>query len=327
MLLRTLIAALLLCLFAGGCAPPSASQVWFTPNLASRDMVDLFTEPQAWRGARQSTNVFKFYEAQLTAESPADCPACGPNILPAFEQARAFARLGEWSIAIAVEAPVIKGNACSADVNAARAVEAIRNVHLRHGIVRYVAMDEPLLGAQACQTGLEEAARSVAAFARQVRAAYPAVRIGDIEPYPHFGVATLTAWMAALRREGAAPAFVHLDVDRARAGRIGSDVPGDLSTLKSLVEAQAVPFGVIFWGADGADEPAYAADVMAWVETVRAAIGVPTHSVFQSWAVSADGRYVVPRNLPEGDPDAWTHTRLIGEGLDVLRSGASPGPR
>ncbi len=305
-------------------APPA---VWFAPNLGSLDMVDLFTQPQAWPAARGELGVFKFYEQQLISERPADCVDCGPNILPAFEQAQAFTELGDWDVAIAVEVGVIKGQSCSPEANAALAIEAIRNVQQGGGVVRYLALDEPLLGARDCGIGLTDlgqAAKTVATFSGLVHQAYPAVSIGDIEPYPEFGVAVLTAWLAALRAEGFVPDFFHLDVDRARAATsLGVDVPTDLRTLMRLVEAQQIPFGVIFWGADGTDEAAYAADVLAWVETVRQAIGKPTQSIFQSWSRGTDGRFLVPRNLPETDATNMTHTRLLNEGLRALRAGSS----
>jgi len=317
-----LAAALAAVLAQGGCSQKS-QQVWFAPNLASPDMVGLFSEPQAWSTARNSTDVFKFYEQQLLFARPADCPSCGPNLLPAFEQAQAFAQLGSWGIAIAVEVGVIKGQSCSPEANAALALAAIRNVEQRGGSVRYLAMDEPLLGAGDCAIGLEQAAKNVAAFARQVHATYPGVGIGELEPYPQFGVPTLSAWMAALQGERFAPAFIHLDVDRQRAATSALDVAADLRALKQLVAVQKIPFGVIFWGADGTDEAAYAADVLTWAGTVRQAIGQPTHSVFQSWSRSAGGRFVVPRNLPESDPTTMTHTRLLNEGLRSLRAGTS----
>lgn len=323
LLTRALGAAALAAVLAQGGCGKRPRQVWFAPNLASPDMVGLFTQPQAWSTARRSIDAFKFYEQQLISKLPADCPSCGPNILPAFEQVQAFGQLGDWGVAIAVEVGVIKGHTCSPEANAALAVEAIRNVQLRGGVVRYLAMDEPLLGAEECELGLDQAAKNVVTFAQRVHDAYPAVGVGDVEPYPRFGVATHTAWMAALRHEGFEPAFVHLDVDRAHAALIGADVPADVRNLQQLVEVQQIPFGVVFWGADGTDEAAYAADVLAWVETVRQAIGEPTHSIFQSWSRSADGRFVVPRNLPETDPATTTHTRLLNDGLRALRAGSS----
>jgi hypothetical protein len=323
LLARTLGAAGLAALIAlGGCATDRSAKVWFAPNLGSPDMLGLFTQPQAWSKARGSVGVFKFYEQHLISERPADCPSCGPNLLPAFEQAGAFGQLRDWGVAIAVEVGVIKGHTCAPEANAALALTAIRNVELRGGSVRYLAMDEPLLGAGDCKIGLEQAAKDVAAFARQVHAAYPSVGIGELEPYPEFGVPKLTAWMAALQGEGFAPAFIHLDVDRQRSATSGLDVAVDLQNLKKLVDVQQIPFGVVFWGADGTDEAGYAADVLSWVDTVRQAIGEPTHSVFQSWSRSADGRFVVPRNLPETDSATMTHTRLLNDGLRALRAGS-----
>ncbi len=296
------------------------SQVWFAPNLGSLDMVDLFTRPDEWTTARQSTDVFKFYGRQLLAETPTDCPLCGPNILPAFDDAQAFSQLRGWGISTAIEVGVIKEFDCAADTSAVLAERAIRNVQLGGGDIAYLAMDEPILGAETCQLSVDQAAREVAAFSRAVHQAYPAVRIGEIVPYPHFDVVKITAWLAALRQAGFVPAFVHLDVDRVAASLGGYDIPTDIRTLQKVVELQNLPFGVIFWGADNTDEAAYAADVLSWVETVRQAIGQPGQSIFQSWSVAADGRFVVPRNLPETDPETMTHTRLLDEGLRVLRS-------
>jgi hypothetical protein len=176
--------------------------------------------------------------------------------------------------------------------------------------VRYLAMDEPRLGGDACGLGLEDSARATASFARQVHAAFPAVRIGDVEPYPRYGAPALVAWTAALRLEGATPAFFHLDVDRVHADRITADVAGDLRLLRDSLEGQGIPLGVIFWGADGTDDAAYAADVRAWVQRVRDAIGLPTQPVFQSWSVAPDGSYSVPRNLPETASTPKTADRL-----------------
>ncbi len=314
-----LLVALAAVVLPGGCTKKS-NEVWFAPNLGSTDMLALFSDPAAWPTARGNVDVFKFYEQHLVFERPTECPSCGPNLLPAFEQVGAFSALHDWGVAIAVEVAVIKGHACAPEANAALATTAIANVAGRGGSVRYLAMDEPLLGAGDCAMGLEAAAQNVAAFAQQVRAANPGVAIGELEPYPQFGVPKLTAWLAALRAAGFTPAFVHLDVDRQRAAASALDVAADLRALKQVVAVDQVPFGVVFWGADGTDEAAYAADVLAWVATVGQAIGLPTHAVFQSWSRGTDGRFAVPRNLPENDPTTMTHTRLLNEGLRSLRA-------
>jgi hypothetical protein len=310
-------------LVMAGCGgPPPKRQVWFAPNMGSADMIELFTRPQQWPSARRSTDVFKFYERQLVADTPAECPECGRNIFPELARVDAFTRLSAWGVGIGIEVGVVKSWGCDASATLPLAMEAVRRVEARRAVVTDLAMDEPLLGAESCQLTLDEAARHAAVFARGAREGRSHLRVGDIEPYPLYSVSTLLEWVGALRENGFTPAFLHLDVDRAYAGRIAADVPGDLVTLRTSLEAQGIPFGVIFWSEEGSSDEAYSADVLAWVETVRMAVGEPSHSVFQSWAVSADGRLGVPPNLPEDDAAVHTHTRLVDEALAALRGRA-----
>jgi len=199
-------------------SPATGRQVWFGPNMGSVDMIELFTQPSQWRAARPSTDVFKFYEQQLLADTAADCLDCGRNIYPQLARAEAFTRLNAWALRIGIEVGVIKSWGCAASATLPLAREAMRRVETR-------------------------------------------------------------------------------------------------------IEGQGIPFGVIFWSEVRASDEAYFADVMAWVETVRMAIGELTHSIFQSWAVAPDGRLTVPANLPEADAAAHTHTRLLDEGVAALRGG------
>jgi hypothetical protein len=305
---------------AVSCAPPpESSQVWFGPNLGSPDMLDLFTDPLAWRAARRSTDVFKFYAQQVLADRPSDCRECGRNIYPELSRVSAFTRLNAWNLAIALEVGAIKPWGCGPEATLPFAREAMRRVEARRATVTYLAMDEPLLGAASCQLDLAEAALRTARFAQQARAGQPQLAVGDIEPYPAFSADTLREWVAALRRNGYLPAFFHLDVDRARATRVGADVAGDLGRLRTEIEAQGIPFGVIFWSDVGTTDHAYYDDALSWVDAVRGAIGEPTQLVFQSWVVSGDGSLTVPANLPENDGDAFTHTRLLNDAVAHLR--------
>jgi hypothetical protein len=309
-------------LVAAACGPPPARQVWYAPNMGSADMLALFTRPDEWQSARRSTDVFKFYQRQLLADTPADCPECGRNILPELARFDAFRRLTAWGVGIGIEVGVVKPWGCDAFATLPSAMEAVRRVESRRAVVTDLAMDEPLLGAESCQLTLDEAARHTATFALRARDGRPHLRVGDIEPYPLYSVSMLLEWVGALRENGFTPAFLHLDVDRAHAGRIAADVGGDLVALRTGLEAQGIPLGVIFWSDEGSSADAYSADVLAWVETVRMAVGEPSHSVFQSWAVSPDGRLSVPPNLPEDDDAVHTHTRLVDEALSALRGRA-----
>jgi len=303
------------------CGSPPRAEVWLAPNLGSPDLLEMFSQPQAWRTVRRSTDVFKFYEQQILADSPSDCPDCAGNTFPQLARADAFARLSAWGLRIGIEVGAIKPWGCTASATLPLAMEAVRRVEAGRAVVSELAMDEPLLGAEGCQLSLEEAAVHTAAFARDARRGRPHLRVGDIEPYPYFSAPLLLSWVSALRRSGYTPAFFHLDVDRAQAGRIGADVANDLALLRSSLEGQGIPFGVIFWSENGESDEDYFVDVMGWVETVRIAIGEPSHSIFQSWAVSPEGRLDVPANLPSTSD--YSHVRLAGEGLTALRGGTA----
>lgn len=298
-----------------------APEVWFAPNLGSPDLLAMFTQPQDWRAAALSTDVFKFYEQQLLADTPAQCPECGRNLYPQLARVDAFTRLGTWGLRIGIEVGAIKPWGCTPSTTLPLALEAVRRVESGRAVVTDLALDEPLLGAESCQLSLEEAAVHTAGFAREARRGRPHLRVGDIEPYPYFSAPLLLSWVSALRRNGYTPAFFHLDVDRAHAGRIGADVASDLALLRSSLEGQGIPFGVIFWSENGESDEAYFVDVMSWVETVRIAIGAPSHSVFQSWAVSPEGGLDIPANLPSTSD--YSHVRLLGEGVTALRGGTS----
>jgi hypothetical protein len=118
-----------------------------------------------------------------------------------------------------------------------------------------------------------------------------------------------------------APAFFHLDVDRSLAARLQSDVAADIQALSSACASAGIPFGVILWGDDSTSDRAYSADVLGWTQTVADALGgFPEHTLFQSWVASPDGGQRLPVNLPENDPAVYSHTRLINEGLALLRA-------
>jgi hypothetical protein len=302
-------------LAAGAREADPPRQVWFAPNLGSRDLVDLFLRPQQWPGARAAVDVFMFYAGQLRAERPEECANCGPNLLPALLQAQAFHRLREWDIEVAVETGSIKQSGCAGEFMADSARQALDNVSAGGGEVRYLIMDEPLLGSADCQLTTAESARQVAAFTRALRESHPGVAVGLVEPFPLFSVPRLVDWLERLDGEGARPAFFHLDVDRRHAKRDRVDVATALRLLEGYCRLRGIPFGVIFWGHEAASDRAYYDDTLAWVRTVHRAIGWPQHSVFQSWAFSADGSQTVPANVPESDPAAFSHTRLL---LDAL---------
>jgi hypothetical protein len=301
-------------LLLAGCSK-SSDEVWFTPDVGSRDMLTLFTQPERWPRARGHLRIFKFYAGQILASSPQDCPLCGDNRHPNFVQVDAYRSLQLQGIGTAIEVGAVKPARCTATVTAPLAVQAIDNVVAANGSVTYLAMDEPLASAPACGETAGDAAAQVGDFVRLVHDAHADVAVGDIEPYPLFSVADIETWVDTAEARGAGLAFLHLDVDRADAARLKVDVGGDLVLLNAFCHQRALPFGVIISGLDGSSDRAYYDDALAWAGTVASAIGRPDHLIFQSWAVAPDGSLTVPINLPENDPATFSHTRLILDGL------------
>jgi parallel beta-helix repeat protein len=300
--------------------PGVPDQVWFAPNMGSRDYTDLFTHPAQWLTARAQIDVFKFYTQNLI---DAPCDICGSNTLNAFVTVQAFQKLTNWGIAIAVEAGAVKEWGCTGEREAEVVEEIIGNVQANGGTVTYLAMDEPYIGGElvinghGCGYTMSQSADATTYFINRVRSADPAIVLGDIEPYPYFSIAQLQQWIMALESRGVQLDFFHLDVDIERVSVEGQDVAADLWTLNEFCQSHGIPFGVIFtstWTEAG-DEDSYFASTMDWIDTVNNAMGMPSHAIFQSWQGPApDGVHAVPLNLPENDTAVYSHTQLINKG-------------
>lgn len=304
--------------------PMPANLVWFAPNMGSTDYADLFTMPQNWSVARAKINVFKFYTQNLLDDP---CDICGKNTLQTFIRADAFRKLNEWNLATAIEVGAVKEWGCTGEQEFRVADTVIRNVQLNGGTVGLLAMDEPLIGGQqvtsghTCGLDPEQIANATEYFINHIQARYPGMVIGDIEPYPYYSVSELEQWITTLKTHGVTIAFFHLDVDLERVRVEKHDVSADLRTLSTFCKQRGIPFGVIFtsnWQAAGSNH-AYYDSTMQWIHTVNDAIGAPQHMIFQSWQGPApSGAHEIPINLPQNDPENYSHVRIINDGLTVF---------
>ena len=301
--------------------------VWYAPNMGSRDFAELFTKPEEWATARARINVFQFF-SQNVLDAP--CEICGDNTLRTFVDARAFETLNTWGIPIAIEAGAVKEWGCSGsdEFNVTR--EAIENVRRDGGEVTFLAMDEPYIGGElvangvSCRHTMEQTADATAKYMSLVKASYPNIIVGDVEPYPYFSAAQLEDWTRALEERDSAPAFFHIDVNPLEGGRLHDEagIAADLQRLKAFYEEQGIAFGVIYtanmnFGMQS-DEGYYDL-TMDWLRQVQRAIGRPQHVIFESWLGPAPGgRHEVPINLPDNDLSIYSHTRLILDGLEAL---------
>jgi hypothetical protein len=294
--------------------PLPAEQVWFAPDFASADFLNLFTQPDRWPTARGRVTVFKFY-SQTVRDNCAGEGICGANTLSALVNVQAFSLLAGWNIAIAIEAPAVTATRCNATASYSVTREAISNVEVNGAIVRLIAMDEPFLHGQDVQSGrscnftLQQSAAQVGQYISMLEDSLPDLQVGDIEPYPFFNEAQLEQWLAELQSRGVPLAFFHLDVDRVAVAGSGADVSADLARLKGFTMSRKISFGVIYTDLASATERDYFNNTMDWVSIVKAAMGTPQHQILQSWRClpACD----LPRNLPDNDIDIYSHTRLL----------------
>ena len=311
--------------------PWPGDRIWFTPGPGTIDMLRLFEAPDEWPLARQTIDVFKFYEGQtLTAGTPGD----GPNRYDAFVRADAFRKLLRWGKRIAIEAPAVKEQFCTADDSGMKAavdatLESIRNVRAGGGVVTYVAMDEPFAGGLVRRCGgvdFSTTADRLAVYIPAVRRAFPGIRVGLIEPYPLFNPSQFAEMLRLLRDRGQSVDFLHIDPSQPTTEVAHEAFSRDLIHLAELATEYRIPYGVILWGADSDADAIYGASALksadALAHTFRSWDVMPEHVIIQSWALSSTGQFITPSNLPESS--SYTHTWLVNQIYQMLRTAKFP---
>lgn len=295
---------------------PASDRIWFCPDPGTLDFVDLFEHPEEWPRARSVINVFKFYQQHTLTPAP---PNVGPNSYDALVAAGAFRQLTAWGIKTAMEAGSVKEFYCTPDASGmALSVQStlgsLDAVARAGGSVSYLAMDEPWVSGRSPKCGgpaLEPTADRVATYMSTVQSAYPALHIGLIEAYPFSSADAIVQILQLMRARGVPPAFLHMDVDWHSLAP--GDFQRDMARLKSVCDAQGIPFGIIVVGYNGDADALYALDAGGIAnliaDTFQTWDAMPQHIIFQSWVVSSTGLSITPSNLPEGELD--THTNLV----------------
>ena len=271
--------------------------VWFAPAPASLDLRDLFLDGRKnpavdWQDVREQVQVFKFYTAQLLDNNEASWP----NTFEALRDVRAFRKLVDWRLAIAIEVASVKEYSCDSAAAVAGLARALMDrIEREDAWVSYLALDEPFLsGAYDCHQPEARTAALVADFTRTVAPQRPKLKIGLIEPYPTFRVDQLARFFRLVEEQGGRLDFLHLDVDmsvvRALQARDAIDLAGDLRTLDAFARARGIPFGYIVWGNAGESD----SGVLRGGDDRRCA-----HLARRVPRLDADAR---ARDLPELDP-------------------------
>jgi hypothetical protein len=301
--------------------PPSspATQVWFSPDLNS-DVLPLFQRPQDWQATRSLVNVLKLEQPDLINNPPSGTL----NTWDRLRSAQMVQDLQAWNIALAFDTGVIKRQYVSNPNRAVQDAEAaLGNVTAAGGHVKYLSMDEPYYGGVKYTTWSTEMIEDRASsFMQSIKSYDSSVQVGDVEPYPRFGVPTLRAFTDALIARGTTPAFFHLDIDFNTLNldpNFSSRLNADLPVLRDYFAQKNIPFGVVFWAGGGTFnlDQDYAVPTLHNIDVVKTAMGVPVQSIFQSWVHDNAGNRNVPMNLPEAQP--YTHAWVIDQGIQQLR--------
>jgi hypothetical protein len=212
-----------------------------------------------------------------------------------------FAGLTASHVALAVEAGVLDAGArCGAGTEGyggQGGVKLAARIKQLGGELAYIAMDEPVGGAERCHEDLTEAARSTAKNIAAVKAVFPNVRVGDIESIGANPVVALR-WIDAYRAAASVPlAFYHADVPWSQSWQ------APLEKLSAAVHSRGIPFGVIYNATkDAHTDREWIAQAMAHVSAVEADPRIVVdEAVFQSW--QAQPSHIFPAD----DPGTFSH--------------------
>jgi hypothetical protein len=269
------------------------------PDVA-QDYLDLFRPDAPWAEAGRQLTVFKV--------GPSFVDSAPDDVLR-----QAFSDLKRRGIALGWEMGAVRsGPDCGrGEGYAGDTSRSVGRIKAAGGELRYVAMDEPfwfghlVQSNHACQLSIGDLARNVAERLSIVRAVFPNVQVGDIEPIgdPQVNdyVAEITEWAQEFRKATGRPlAFFHGDIDWNGPWR------RDLPIMQRQLATLNIPIGVIING-----DP-FAKTDLQWtnaavghLQEVLDLAGIqPDAIIFQTW----DDR--PSKLLPENQPGSLTNLVL-----------------
>jgi len=284
----------------------SRPQHWFAalppqpggPYDGSDDYMDLFQPGAPWEQASSYLKVYKLYGGWVAR----------PPSQAALRQA--IQAIRQRGLALAVEVgPLNPGEGdCGLYVEGFAGEEGVQQTVRRikdlGGELNLIAFDEPYYyghfydGEHACHWTGEKIAKEIDNFIQQVRAIFPEMIIGDIEPLT--GPADAQAyktWLETFRAvNGYDLAFLHLDIDWSN-----TSWPQQVKTMVEYGDQLNVEIGMIYNGnpQDETDEDwlAIAGERVKRFESTGSQLD---HVIFQSWHDRPD------RALPDSDPSTFT---------------------
>jgi len=267
--------------------PAPKLEVWMMPPSSpdGRALRELFTKPDEWKETRASVTVLGYADHFLHKQFKDD------------ELKHWLPLLDTWGLKLGLEVGAVKpwGKTGKATFEAQRPMwDRFQSLG---GKIHAVAMDEPLCCVRNDLKKPDDyAVEETAQFIALVRQHYPAVRIGDVEPYPSLTLAELTTWLDALQAKLAQQNvrgldFFRLDVDWVHftVGNRGSW--REVRKLEEACRARKLPFSLIYWAADYphlqrlslADDATWYVSIMRQGNDYAVVGGSPDEYVIESW--------------------------------------------
>lgn len=317
---RNALALLLIAfpLLAGASRPAAAAgdppQIWMAATEPGRralmgwganDYLELFQPGAPWQQVARSVRVFQLAQHFIEHTDPAML-------------SRVVSFLSSHDIAIAMQAsPNLATRGCGRGIESygpphdmLRDAERIKRAG---GVVTYITMDEPLnfghvfngrAGKIPCHAPIETIAGDAARKIAETRSIFPAVQVGDVEPYGIPSVSSeawasmLGEWFSAFRNATGQPlAYEHADIVWNRPNALPQ-----FEAALPVIRQAGIPLGVIYNGtALDPTSAAWVADAKSHVALIEGRLGIhPPQVIFQSWTD-------LPKMmLPDTAPDTMT---------------------
>lgn len=329
-------------------SPVLSEEIWFTPNVGSLDMIDLFKieNTDKWSEARKQITVFGFFNMHVDGTPEGAFSLVGPNVLANFLSQSTvpggpFKWLNEQGIKINVEAGAVKPWSCDDIMRAVRpTMLALDNIVKNGGTVSYITIDESFTsglpkqwewGIETCNFTEEQTAEQIKIYVDAIHAKYPEVQIGFWEPYPYFSMEQVKRFLLLMKNKEIPVPFFSLDFNHLHALQLGLDIRAEIRDLQQFCRDNGISLGLNIIGDDGTSNESYAygsdpppvdgcgkqrtptIGAISLATELKAAAGMPDHLIFESWVDHPPScpidRRLYPENLPEWNP--VSHTGLI----------------
>jgi len=290
----------------------NVQQLWFAPVVNTNAFLQLFSGSNDWQTARTKVSVLALADHWLLAYQSL------------LNLTNMLSKLKAWHVDLGFESGAVKEWGCTADVTFAVTSQAIDLITTNGGVVKWIAMDEPLVQTGACNCTDAGIITQTVSYVKLLKQKSQGLIIGDIEPWPYCRYSRLTNWITGFAQQaGFDLAFFHLDVDLANARATTPDlsVLSEIPQLAAFCKSRGIPFGVIIWQGNVQlpvdSNQAFCDNALYWAQILHSVCDVD-QAIVQSWEQYPD------QNVPDNQP--YTFTKLLIDYTTTIASVPFPNP-